>query len=154
VALFDVEGLDRYLLALPGLDLAEGRWDSGVFDHALFDQPPAVQLLATWVENTPASIALDIAADLVLRPAGAAGSPAADRDRLVTALDTGIQRLKAAGIRAQTRALAFSEIHPAIDRIAAILPLRLNEAGSSGAERLPDSGGLWGVTPFDGSTFR
>jgi hypothetical protein len=154
VALYDTDGLDRFLLALPDLDLAEGRWDSSVFDHALFDQPAAVQLLATWIEAEPAALALDVPAELVLRPATATGSPAADRDRLLTALDAGIQRLKAAGIRAATRARAFSNMQPASDRLVAVLPMRLKEAGSSGGERMPDAGGLWGVTPFDGSTFR
>lgn len=154
VALYDTEGLDRFLLGLPDLDLAEGRWDSSVFDHALFDQPAAVQLLASWIEDEPAAIALDIPAELVLRPAGATGSATVDRDRLVTALDAGIQRLKAAGIHAVTRARAFSNMQPATDRLVAVLPMRLKEAGSSGGERMPDAGGLWGVTPFDGSTFR
>ncbi|WP_163602939.1 hypothetical protein, partial [Klebsiella pneumoniae] len=34
VAHYDVEGLDRFLLALPDLNLAQGRWDSGLFDQA------------------------------------------------------------------------------------------------------------------------
>ena len=154
VALYDADGLDRFLLGLPDLDLAEGRWDSSLFDHALFDQPACVQLLATWLEDEPAAIALDVPAELVLRPANATGPPDADRDRLVTALDAGIQRLKAAGIHAATRARSFSNLQPATDRLVAVLPMHLKEAGSSGAERMPDTGGLWGVTPFDGSTFR
>src|SRR5204862_6424563 len=59
--------------------------------------------LATWIEIEPAAIALDVAAQAVSRPVDAAGSAEADRDRLIGALDTGIQRLKAAGIRASTR---------------------------------------------------
>lgn len=153
VAQYDVEGLDRYLLALPDLNLAQGRWDDTQFDRALFDLPAAVQFLATWVESAPAAIALDVAGQTVLRPAGAAGSADADREQLVAALDIGIQRLRAAGVRATTRGTAFAEIQPVHDRIAAILPMRIEEGGSSGGERLPDSGGLWSVTSYDNSTF-
>ena len=34
------------------------------------------------------------------------------------------------------------------------MPLRLKEAGSVGADRLPDKGGVFGVTDYDESTFR
>jgi len=153
VALHDAEGLDRFLLTLADLDLRQGRYDETAFDHALFDHPAAIQLLATWIENEPASIALDFHAALVRRPAAAAGSAEAERERLAGALDVGIQRLRAAGIRARVDTRPFAETQGATDRLAAVLPLRLREAGSSGGERLPEMTAHWGVTPFDGSTF-
>jgi hypothetical protein len=35
-----------------------------------------------------------------------------------------------------------------------VLPLVVREPGPTGADRLPDAGGLWEVTDFDESTFR
>lgn len=153
VAHYDTEGLDRFLLSLADLDMRQGKWDESRFNHALFDQPPAVRLVATWVEREPAAIALDMSAASVVRAAAATGTAEEDLDRLAAAFERGLQRLKAAGVRAQIRRTPFVETQGAFDRLAAMLPMHLKEAGSTGAERLPDLAGRWGVTPYDGSTF-
>lgn len=154
VAHYDEKGLDRFLLALANLALEQGHWDESNFDEALFYQDPAVMLKVSWVETEPASFEVNMQAPLVLRRAPAAGPPEHTRDQLGSALDQGIKRLKGVGIRSAVHMVPFSEIQPATDFLAAVLPLRLKEAGSTGADRMPDKGGLFGVTEFGESTFR
>jgi hypothetical protein len=154
VAHFDELGLDRFLLALADLALAQGRWDDATFDHALFYQEPAVMLKVTWVEAEPASIELRVPAQSVRRRVPAPGTAEQARDQLALAIETGVKRLKAAGIRSTVRLLAFSEMQGAADFLTAALPMRLREVGSTGADRIPDKGGVYGVTEFGESTFR
>src|SRR5207253_9293830 len=129
-------------------------WDDAQFDHALFYQDPAVMLKATWVEAEPASIDLHVPAQSIGRRVPAPGTPAQARDQLGIALDTGVKRLKAAGVRSKVELLEFSEIQGASDFLIGVLPIRLQETGATGADRMPDLGGLFGVTEFGGSTFR
>jgi hypothetical protein len=69
-------------------------------------------------------------------------------------VDLGVKRLKATGVRSQVQALAFCEMQGQLDFITGVLPLTLKEAGSSGADRMPDAGGLFSVTGFGDSSFR
>jgi hypothetical protein len=154
VAHFDELGLDRFLLALADLALAQGRWDQVNFDHALFYQEPAVTLKLTWVETEPASIEVWLSAQSVRRRVPAPGSAEDSREQLGFAIGTGLKRLKAAGVRSRVRLLEFSEMQGAADFLTAVLPMRLKEHGSTGADRMPDKGGLFGVTEFSESTFR
>jgi hypothetical protein len=154
VAHYDELGLDRFLLALADLALAQGRWDSAKLDHALFYQDPAVMLKLTWVEAEPASIQLRVPAQTVRRRVPSPGSAEQDRDQFGQALDEGVRRLKGAGIRSEVMLLQFSEIQGASEYLTGALPMRLKEAGSSGADRMPDKGGLFDVTGYGDSTFR
>ncbi len=154
VAHYDERGLDRFLLALADLALACGRWDSATLDHAVFFMEPAVNLRMTWLEAEPASIELGVHVESVLRPPLLPGSADDARDGIVFALDEGVRRLKAAGVRSTVRGLSFSEVQGMTDFITGVLPLRFEEGGSSGGDRLPDKGGQFGVTSFGDSTFR
>lgn len=154
VAHFDEAGLDRFLLSLATLAMAQGRWDAAVFDDALFYQEPAVMLKVTWVETQPAAIEVRIKAQSIRRRVPAAGAPEQARDLLHLAIDTGVKRLKAAGIRSAVRMREFTELQRTTDFLTAVLPLRVKEAGATGADRFPDKGGLFGVTGYGDSTFR
>jgi hypothetical protein len=154
VAHFDELGLDRYLLALADLALEQGRWDEAGFDHALFCQDPAVMLKVAWAETEPASVEIRVPGQSVLRQVPAQGTAEEARDELDFAVDTGIKRLKAAGVRSRVRMMEFSEMQASSDFLTGVLPMRLKEAGSSGGDRIPDKGGLFGVTEYGESTFR
>jgi hypothetical protein len=154
VAHFDERGLDRFLLALADLALAEGRWDAATLDHSIFYQDPAVKMRLTWLENEPASFELQVEAQSVRRKSPSPGTPEDARDQIVLALDTGLKRLKAAGVRGQVSALAFTEVQPAHEFVTGVLPLHLKEAGSGGGDSLSDNGGKFGFTNFGDSTYR
>jgi hypothetical protein len=154
VAHYEEFGLDRVLLALANLAMAQGRWDESSFDSALFFQDAAATLDATWIETEPASFEVHVPAHSVRKRALAAGTPEEHRETLGNAITQGVQRLKAAGVRSVVRLLAFSEMQGQSDAITGVLPLRLREAGASGGDRLPDAGGLFGVTGYGDSTYR
>lgn len=154
VATFDGAGLDRVLLALADLALAQGRWDAGRFDRALFYQEPAVRLRMTWVETQPATVELRIPAGTLRRRAPGVGDPGEARAQLGAALDAGVRRLRAAGVRSAARLLDLSELQRSTDALTTVLPLRVRDAGATGADRLPDKGGVFGVTEYGDSTFR
>lgn len=154
VAHFDVLGLDRFLLGLADLALQQARWEEARFDHALFYQDAAVQLRMTWIETEPASVQVRLPLALVRRHATAAGRVEHDRDQFAASAGVGVSRLRAAGVRSEVLALAFSETQTSTDFLTGMQPITIREAGSTGGERLPDAGGLFGVTSFSESTFR
>lgn len=160
IAHYDDAGLDRFLLALAGLDLRQGRFDESEFDHALFLQQPAVRMITSWVEAQPArfEVHLDAAALVSSAPGEDGGDPLAEavaaREELASALDAGVQRLRPAGVEAAVRLAAAAEIQGQMDRLTAVLPQTHREAGATGADRLPEAGGVFEVTEFDDSTFR
>ena len=154
IAHFDDEGLDRFLLALADLALAQGRWDSALFDHALYYQDAAVMLKVRWIETQPATFELRLPAQSLRQRVPVAENAVEARNQLGLALETGVRRLKAAGVRAQVRLLDFAEQQRSFDFLTQTLPLRVLESGATGADRLAERGGLWGVTEYGESTFR
>lgn len=154
VAHFDVLGLDRFLLALADLTLQEGRFDRTPFDRSLFYLEPAISLRAGWVETEPASFALELPAGTLLHRAGAGAEALAGRDRLGSSLDGGVQTLRAAGVRGAVHLRPFAEVQRQLDLLTAHTPLTFREIGPTGADRVPDAGGLFGVTSYDDSTYR
>ncbi len=154
VAHYDLLGLDRFLLALADLALAQGRWDEARLDHSVFYQDAAVNLIASWVESEPASFELNVPTQSIRRHPLAAGKVEEERERLRGAIELGVKRLKAAGVRSAVHALSFSEIQGQADYLTTVLPLFIKEHGSTGADGMPESGGLFDVTGFSDSTFR
>jgi hypothetical protein len=154
VAHYDMLGLDRFLLALADLALTQGRWDEAQLDHSVFYQDAAVNLTASWVEAEPASFELDVPAQSVRRNPLAPGNVVEERERLRSAIELGVKRLKPAGVRSAVHALTFSEIQGQADYLTTVLPLFLKEHGSTGADSMPETGGLFDVTGFSDSTFR
>ena len=154
VAHFDELGLDRFLLALADLALDDGHWDSSKLDHSIFYMDPAINIRMTWLETEPASIELQVHAESVYRQSPSPGTAEDARNQIAFALDDGVKRLKAAGVRSEVAALAFSELQPATDFITGVLPKTIREGGSSGADRMVDKGGLFGQTSWEGSIFQ
>jgi hypothetical protein len=154
VAHYDERGLDRFLLALADLALHEGRWDAAALDHSVFYMEPAVSIRFSWLETEPASIDIHVHTESVYRREPAAGFADDARTLIAGAMDAGVKRLKAAGVRSNVSALAFTEIQGSSDFISGVLPLQLEEGGSSGADRVADKAGLFGISSYGDSTFR
>jgi hypothetical protein len=154
VAHFDHPGLDRALLALADLELEQGRWDQSRFDHALFAQEPAVGVDLVWVESTPASVRIDLDGAALLTLSGQLDEGFEARDQLESSLRQGVQSLAAAGVATEVRLRPLTSSQRQRDHLVLIMPLWVTEAGATGADRLPDSGGAFDVTNFDNSTYR
>lgn len=154
VAHFDRPGLDRALLALADLVLAQGRWDETSFDRALFAQEAGLALLLTWVETQPATLEITLPAGLLRSRTGELEDALVERDRLAAALALAIDRLRPAGVRASVALTPLAEQQGQMDRLVATMPVMQREVAPTGADTLPDAGGLFGVTEFDGSTYR
>ena len=154
VAHYNLPGLDRFLLALPDLTLKQGRYNSTAFDQALFAQDAAMLLLLAWLETAPAAFDITLPAGAMISTAGQLNRAESDRDTVEAALNEGVGQLKAAGVAASLRLLPFTDIQMQGERLTGVLPMRVREVGPTGADRLPDSGGVFEVTPYDSSTFR
>jgi hypothetical protein len=153
VAHLDAPGLDRVLLALASLDLRQGRFDHTAFDRSLFAQPAAVALVVTWVERQPATVELRLPAGAMLSRPSDLDDALAARASLGDGLERGVDRLAAAGVATRVVLGELRETQGQMDRLAARLPLVQREVGPTGADRLPDAGGVLEVTTFDDSTY-
>lgn len=154
VAHYNQPGLDRALLALADLSLQQGRWDETRLDQSLFYQDPLMILWASWQESQPASIEITVPGGILINAAGRTETALENRDRLQFSLNLGIQKIKAAGVSATTRLLAFSDVQPSRDALYDVFPKTFKEAGSTGIDHLPDAGGVFDVTDHEGSVFR
>lgn len=154
VAHFDEPGLDRVLLALADLDLRQGTFGATSFDHSLFFMNPAAVIHLQWVDAAPAEVLVDLAAGTMCSPAGSGDRALENREQLATSLDQGIDRLSAAGVATSVRLRPLVSSHRQRDRLTLIMPIAHDEVGSVGVDRLPDAGGVYGVTDFDDSTYR
>jgi hypothetical protein len=152
LAHYDTPGLDRYLLALAGDALRTGRFDQTDFDAALFAQPPEVSATLLWVEATPASLEVQLPGWALMVPAGGTDAGCAARERLRTGLDVAVADAAAAGVATEVVLATLTERQPARDRLVVVLPRTFREAGPTGADRITDASGTFGVTGFDDST--
>jgi hypothetical protein len=57
-------------------------------------------------------------------------------------------------VRASVALTPLAEQQGQMDRLVATMPVVQREVAPTGADTLPDAGGLFGVTEFDGSTYR
>lgn len=153
LAHFDVPGLDRVLLALADLELEQGVWDQAHFDRALFVQTAASTLQLAWRETQPATIRLSVPAGTMLSAPDGLDPALEAREDLRTALAEAMERLAAVGVAAEVELRARRETQRGRDRLAAILPTTIRENGPTGADRLPDAGGRFGVTDLGDSTY-
>lgn len=154
LAAYDTPGLDRALLALADLALHQGRFDETHLDHALFFQAPAAQLFASWVEVEPASFRVVLPGGALTNGEGETEESLRERDTLRDALALGVSRLRAAGVRSDLALAPYAAVQPAFDRLETVLPVTVREHGTTGADAMPDMGGVYGVTDFDESTYR
>jgi hypothetical protein len=153
LAHYDVDGLDRFLLALPDLLLRQGRYDETDFDKALFYQQPAAILRAAWTETEPASFEIYIPGGTMLSPAGELEEALVERDRLEFSLNQAVNQLRAAGVAAGLHIAPFAETQGSRDYLTMVLPKRFTEVGPTGADRISDAAGMHDVTRFDDSTY-
>lgn len=153
LAHYDVPGLDRALLALADLSMKQGRWDETQFDASLFVMPAAASLQLAWQESTPAAIELQVPTGAMRSQPGALDAALAARENLQTALAAALRRLSAAGIRSSVSLRDKRERQLMTDRLHAVIPRTHRERGATGADHLPNAGGRFGVTEFDGSTY-
>ena len=154
LAHYDALGLDRFLLALADLAMQQGRYDTATFDHALFYQDPAVSLHVSWVETQPASFRIALPGGALRTATGRTATGVASREELQTSLDVAVNKLRAVGVASTVHIEPFGALQPMTDYLTAVLPITVREAAPMGADQLPDAGGVFGVTPFDESTFR
>jgi len=154
LAHYDEPGLDRFLLALADLAMHNGRWDETSFDHALFYHAPCARLHVVWRETRPASFAVHLPGGAMISPAGRLEEALADREQLHTSLDEGVSRLRGAGVSSKVHLRPFEERQAQRDALTAVMPLTVREAGTTGADSLPDAGGIFEVTGFNDSTYR
>ena len=154
IAHFDSQGLDRCLMALADLQLKQGRLDQTHFDSSLFYQEPVITLDAAWIEHEPASFQMHLPAGAMTHGAGEVSDALQDRDRLGSSLNLGINRLRAAGVKASVTLQPFSEMQRQQDFLTDVHPRIFREVGPTGIERIPDVGGLFQKTSFEDSTFR
>ncbi|MEV0644066.1 hypothetical protein AB0I28_02260 [Phytomonospora sp. NPDC050363] len=153
VAHHDSPGLDRVLLALADLDLTQGAYDIARLDHALFAQDPAVTVSAVWRENAPATVRVTLPAGTLLTR-HAADPGLAVREQTGTALAAGLARLSVAGVDTSVDLAPFRETQPQRAHLTGRGPIVIREGGPTGADTLPEAGGVFDVTPFEDSTFR
>lgn len=154
LAHYDVRGLDRFLLALPDLTLTDGRFDRAAFDQALFYEAAAVVLRVVWRESQPASFEVHLPAGMLRAPAKQLDAALHARAQLGDSLEGAVRTLRAAGVESLVRLRVFGDVQPSRERLTGVLPLRVRGRGPTGADRLPDKGGLFEVTQFEDSTFR
>jgi hypothetical protein len=150
----DAPGLDRVLLALGDLRLDQGRWDESTFDHALFVQDPAAFLDVAWIETVPATLEVRLPGGLLLSRAGHLDDGLAARATLEQSLGRGVATLRAVGVDATVVLRPFADRQPHGDVLARVLPLVVREGGPTGADRMPDAGGVFDVTTYEESTYR
>jgi len=154
VAHYDTPGLDRFLFALADLSMRQGRFDETRLDHSLFYQEPASQVLVTWAETRPASFEIHLPAGLMLSSGDTTEDSLAERERLRASISEAVRRLKPVGVEATVQLNPRGETAYQLDRLKAVLPMRVEENGPVGADRVTDAGGLFEVTGFNDSTFR
>jgi hypothetical protein len=153
VAHFDALGLDRFLLILADLLLQQGRYDQSNYDHALFYQDPAALLRITWLETTPACFEIHLPAGAQLSLESRLVEALNERENLDFALNQAVSKLKAAGVEAKVLMQPFSEIQGQGDVLKLVLPIVQREIAPSGADALPEAGGVFDTTKFEDSTF-
>ena len=141
-------------LALADLALTDGHWDSAQLDHGIFYLDPAINMRLTWLELEPASIEVQVHTESTYRAVPSPGSATEARDQIAFALDDGVKRLRAAGVRSNVAAVAFAELQPATDFMTGVLPKTIREAGSGGADRMVDKSGMFGQTSWGDSIFQ
>jgi hypothetical protein len=156
LALFDADGLDAYLHAMPDLGLVHGRFGGGEaeagtpFDASLFEQPPSLSVDLWWDEAQPAAFRFEIPAGAVLWRRPRTGARELDQERLLVLLRQTIAMLRAAGVDGDVLAVPLRERQGAEDRVRVWSPLVGQEEMRVEA-RLAAISALFDLTARDGS---
>lgn len=154
VAHYDEPGLDRVLLGLADLELTQGRWDASAFDRALFFQDPGLTIDVAWWERSAGTLLIDIDAAPLRSLPGAGDEGLAARDRLQSSIDRGVASLAAAGVDQRVRFRTLHDSARQLDALVGVSGIRVREIGTVGADRIRSSGGVFGASDLDESTYQ
>ncbi len=152
-ALYDFDGLDRYLSTLADLKLQQGIFDEGSFDHALFHQDALVSISIGFAQVEPASIKITIPAGLMLSASGAIDEAVESRTKLEASLSDGVNRLKGAGVVSELQMISLSETQPQRDYLIDYIPKKFSMVGPTGSDKVPDTSGIFGKSTFNTTNF-
>jgi hypothetical protein len=153
VGRYDVEGLDNVFYAIADEALREAAFDQTAFDESLFPRGPVAALAMEWTEAEPASFEVHVPRYLVAESPETAASDATVYEELGGAIETTVQELRAAGVRATVRFDPFAETQD--QRVSVRLPWMVipPEAGPVGLERDVSLSGQFGQARFTDSRF-
>ena len=151
VAHFDVDGLNRTFLAIADEDLREGVFGETGFDQSVFPSGPVAWVSMRWDEVEPASFRVGVPRTVAVESGDRPDGPVLEL--IEQGLRHSLDRLRAAGVRADLHFQPFVEVQPQKERFE--LPFRLlePERGPTGIERDMTLGGRFGETRLGDSRF-
>jgi hypothetical protein len=147
--LYGVAGLDHVFFAIAGDDLREAVFDQTRFDHSVFPSGTVAGLELEWTEREPASFEVRVPRTVAIAPEGA-GSV---HEELAAALTSGVERLHAAGVRAQLRFEPFTETQRQADRVQLPWVVLPPETGPVGVVQDVGLGARFGDATFATTRF-
>lgn len=152
LAHFDLKGLDRVFLSMPGAALREGVFDETAFDDALFPSGALAWLSIAWNETEPAAFDVRVPRGVAIERTDA-GAPEAPHVVVERGMADSVRRLHAAGVRAGVGFEPFTDrqpMHEAFDR-----PFRVfdPERGPAGVDAGATLGGRFGETRLGQSRY-
>lgn len=152
-ALFDEQGLDRYLSSLAALKITQGVFDSSAFDSSLFSQDARVRIFVGYEESQPAAFSIELPAGLMLSEAGQFEEALEKREALAVSLQEGVDKLKAAGVQGRITLLSLKEVQHQRDYLKDSTPKRFKSAGPTGTDKEPAVGAVFEKTGLNYSIF-
>jgi hypothetical protein len=147
--LYDVRGLDHVFFAIAGDELREGVFDQTRFDHSVFPSGAVAGLELDWIEIEPASFEVRVPRYLVIAPARSGQV----HEELGAALAAGVERLHAAGVRAQLRFEPFTETQRQSGRVRLPWVVLPPETGPTGTVTDTSIGARFGESSFAATRF-
>lgn len=151
VGMFDIRGLDNFFFALASQELCEGAFDETRFDTSLFPSGPIAKLEMTWTETEAACFEVRVPRYLVIESAGNASE--SFHAEVGQALESSVDGLRAAGVKALVRFVPFEEVQRQLVKTRIPWKVLDPEPGSSGETRSVELGGRYGETSLDQSRF-
>ena len=153
VGRFDVEGLDNVFYAIAGEALREGAFDRTAFDESLFPRGPMAAVTMEWTETEPASFEVHVPRYIVVEAPDVAVSDATVYEELGAAIESTVQDLRAAGVRAAVRFDPFTETQDQRVSVRPSWQVIPPEVGPVGFERDVALSGQFGQARFSDSRF-
>lgn len=153
-ALYDKQGLDRYLSTLASLTVTQGVYDTSKFDHALFWQDALVTIDIGFEETQPAQFSIQLPAGAMSHKVGKIDQVLTDRETLLSSLNSGVASLKGAGIKSSVEFISLTEIQHQRDYLKDHTPKTFTEISTSGQDSIPHTGATFGKSEFNQSTFQ
>jgi hypothetical protein len=151
LGMFDIRGLDSFFFSLASEELREGAFDQTAFDTSLFPSGAIAKLEMSWTETEAATFEVRVPRYLVMEPS--ANASESILFGVGQALESSVDGLRAAGVKAVVRFVPFQEVQRQI--VKARLPWKVlePEPGPSGETRSVELGGRFGEASLDQSRF-